>query len=157
MTRAFTGCISKDSRNISIETLMNTPTRIVTALRLRCPRCHDGKLFSGQLKMNATCSTCGLKLEPEPGFYLGSIYANYAMTVLTATAAFMILVFVYGFTKDQVIWYCAAFTVLFPLWFFRYARSIWLSLMFLVSSSDFNAPPDGSARSSSQSIRFSKD
>ena len=117
---------------------MNPLTRIATALRLRCPRCHDGKLFTGLLRMNAACPKCGLKLEPDDGFYLGSIYANYAATVLTVTAAFLILVYICGFNKDVVIWLCAAFTVLFPLWFFRYARSIWLSLMYLVSSSDFN-------------------
>jgi hypothetical protein len=76
-------------------------------------------------------------LEPDPGFYLGSIYANYAATVLTATPAFLILVFVYGFNKNVILWGCVAFAVLFPVWFFRYARSLWLSLMYFVNSSDF--------------------
>lgn len=117
---------------------MNPLIRIATALRLRCPHCHDGQLFTGLLKMNVACPKCGLILEPDDGFYLGSVYANYAATVLPATAAFLILVYVCGFNKDVVIWSCAAFTVLFPLWFFRYARSIWLSLMYLVSSSEFH-------------------
>lgn len=117
---------------------MNPLTRIATALRLRCPRCHDGKLFTGLMRMNAVCPKCGLKLEPDDGFYIGSIYANYAATALTATAAFLTLVYICGLNKDVVIWSCAAFTVVFPVWFFRYARSIWLSLMYLVSSSDFN-------------------
>jgi uncharacterized protein (DUF983 family) len=133
-------CHPARSRHFETESLMNPLTRIATALRLRCPRCHDGKLFTGLLKMNATCPKCGLRLEPDPGFYLGSIYANYAATVLTATLAFMIFVFIYGWSKDSVIWWCAGYTMLFPLWFFRYARSIWLSLMYLVSSSEFNAP-----------------
>lgn len=118
---------------------MNPITRTNTALRLRCPRCRTGKLFSGALSMKSHCPDCGLNLEPEPGFYLGSIYANYAATVLIATAAFTLLVFAYGFRKQDVIWECVAFTVLFPLWFFRYARSIWLSLMFTVNSCDFEA------------------
>ena len=122
---------------------MNPLKRIATAFRLRCPRCHDGKLFSGLLTMNDTCPKCGLKLESEPGFYLGSVYANYAMTVLTTTAAFVLFVYGYGYSKDVVIWVCTAFTVLFPLWFFRYARSIWLSLMYQVSSSDFTATSGG--------------
>jgi uncharacterized protein (DUF983 family) len=119
---------------------MNPLTRIATALHLRCPRCHDGKLFVSLLKMSEHCPTCGLKLEPEPGFYLGSIYANYALTVLATTGSFVLLVFGAGFSKDLVIWGCLAFTFLFPLWFFRYARSIWLSLMYQVNSSDFTTP-----------------
>ncbi|MDB5387125.1 MAG: hypothetical protein JWM11_2771, partial [Planctomycetaceae bacterium] len=90
-------------------------------------------------KMHEHCPTCGLKFESEPGFYLGSIYANYGVTALLATVAFLILVFGYGFSKDIVIWLCLVFTTLFPLWFFRYARSIWLSLMYLVSSNEFQS------------------
>lgn len=116
---------------------MNPLTRIATALRLRCPRCHHGKLFSGLLKMHDHCPTCGLKLEPEPGFYLGSIYANYALTVLITTATFVLLVFGAGFDKDTILRGCLVFAFVFPLWFFRYARSIWLSLMYQVNSSDF--------------------
>lgn len=116
---------------------MNPLTRIATALRLRCPRCHDGKLFAGLLKMHDHCPTCGLKLEPEPGFYLGSIYANYGLTVLISTGSFVLLVFAAGFDKDLIIRGCLVFAFLFPLWFFRYARSIWLSLMYQVNSSDF--------------------
>jgi uncharacterized protein (DUF983 family) len=118
---------------------MNYLTRLTTALRLRCPRCHTGTLFDGWLKMKPECTRCGLTLEPDPGFYLGSVYANYAATVLLTTAGFVVLVFVCGLSKDIVVWGCAAFTTLFPLWFFRYARSIWLSLMYLVSATDFGA------------------
>jgi len=111
--------------------------RIQTAILLRCPRCHEGTLFRGLLRMHTHCPKCGMTLEPEPGFYLGSVYANYAMTVLIATGAFVLLVFGYGVNKEIAVWSCVAFTTLFPLWFFRYARSIWLSLMYQVSSSDF--------------------
>jgi uncharacterized protein (DUF983 family) len=112
--------------------------RITTAMQLRCPRCRDGRLFTGLLSMNTACPQCGLKLEPEPGFYLGSVYANYAATALIATAAFVVAVFAFDCSKDVVLWGCAGFTVLFPLWFFRYARSIWLSLMYVVSSSGWS-------------------
>ena len=121
---------------------MNPLTRIMAALRLRCPRCHHGKLFSGLLTMHRDCPSCGLKLEPEPGFYLGSVYANYAVTVMTTTTAFLLFVYGYGANKDVVLWICTTFAVVFPLWFFRYARSIWLSLMYQVSSSDFTGCSD---------------
>lgn len=117
--------------------------RLWTALRLRCPRCQRGRLFQRRMTMHAACPHCGLDLEPDPGFYLGSIYANYAATVLLTSAIFILAVYVYGFDKHAVLWICAAITVLFPIWFFRYARSVWLSLMYAVSSSSFrNRSPD---------------
>ena len=116
--------------------------RIATAMQLRCPRCRKGRLFAGLLNMNATCPQCALPLEPEAGFYLGSAYANYAATAVIETTAFVVSVFIFGWNKDLVLWGCAGFAVLFPLWFFRYARSIWLSLMYVVSSSDWIYPVD---------------
>jgi hypothetical protein len=31
--------------------------------------------------MNDTCPHCGVRLEPEPGFYQGAMYVGYAFTV----------------------------------------------------------------------------
>lgn len=126
--------------------------RLWTALRLRCPRCQHGALFQRRMTMHVACPHCGLDLEPDPGFYLGSIYANYAATVLLTSLTFILAVHVYGLDKHVVLWGCAAITVLFPIWFFRYARSVWLSLMYAVSSSSFRTRlPDatGSPRAAS--------
>ena len=37
-----------------------TPTPMVSGLRCCCPRCGEGKLFSGFLKMAPSCEVCGL-------------------------------------------------------------------------------------------------
>lgn len=124
---------------------MNIASRFLTSLRLRCPRCQRGALFGRRMSMHAACPHCGLELEPDPGFYLGSIYVNYAATVLLTSLLFLGAVYVYGFRKDHVLIACVAITVLFPLWFFRYARSIWLSVMYAVSSSSFRTKPAAAA------------
>ena len=122
------------------------------ALRLRCPRCGEGKLFEQSFRMAKQCYHCRLENEPEPGFYLGSIYFNYGMTVLLVVPVYVVLVLGRGFPRDYVIWPCVAFTTLFPLWFFRYARSLWLSIAWRASSSDFARRADhGSANSSEPS------
>ncbi len=135
---------------------MKSLRRVTTAFGLRCPRCQHGKLFVGLIRMNGHCPECGLKFEPEPGFYLGSIYANYGLTVLMTTVSFMLLVFGVGVSKDYAIWGCLAFSVLFPLWFFRYARSIWLSLMYQVNSIDFTSVSAQAAADSGSSSNLSR-
>ena len=44
------------------------PVDFLTALKRgwfgRCPRCGEGRLFGGFLKMQSHCSKCGLVLEP---------------------------------------------------------------------------------------------
>ncbi len=112
-------------------------SRAGAVLTLRCPRCREGKLFLSALRMRDTCPHCGLTLEPEPGFYLGSIYANYALTVLLTTLAYLVLVFGYELPKQGVLAGCVLFTMIFPVWFFRYARAVWLTIMYSAGSQCF--------------------
>ena len=36
---------------------------ILTGLKCRCPRCGEGKLFNGYLKVAPVCTVCGLDLK----------------------------------------------------------------------------------------------
>lgn len=102
--------------------------RIVRALRLRCPKCGEGKLFAGWFQMHEKCSTCGTDFRREPGFYLGSIYFNYGLTALVVTVTYVgAMIFGYG-QSNVLFWSTAVFCVAFPIWYFRYARSLWLSM-----------------------------
>jgi uncharacterized protein (DUF983 family) len=40
-----------------------TPSVLRTGLRCRCPRCAEGRLFRGLLKVVARCSVCGVDLS----------------------------------------------------------------------------------------------
>ncbi len=96
------------------------------ALRLRCPICGRGKLYRSWFSMHAACPHCGVRFEREPGFFLGSIYINYGLTVLIVSIAYPILLFGYGFAETPLLAGALAFTVLFPLLLFPWARSLWL-------------------------------
>ena len=76
--------------------------------------------------MHPRCEVCGLTYEREPGYFLGSIYFNYGLTALLVTAAYFLLFFFTTVSPRVVLWSLAAFCGLFPLWFFRYARSLWM-------------------------------
>lgn len=94
--------------------------------------------------MRPCCQCCGLKFEREPGFFLGSIYVNYGLTALLVTAAYFALFFTDTLTDPQRLWTLVVFSAVFPLWFFRYARSIWLGFDHLFDprgTQISNAPP----------------
>jgi uncharacterized protein (DUF983 family) len=40
--------------------LYNSPSPLLSGLRCRCPRCGEGKLFAGFLKLAPGCDRCGL-------------------------------------------------------------------------------------------------
>lgn len=96
-------------------------------LRLRCPRCGTGRLFRGWLTMEPACAHCELRYEREPGYFLGSIYFNYGVTAAIVTVAYLLGLAVWDISPRVLLWSLAAFCVLFPLWFFRYARALWLA------------------------------
>lgn len=103
-------------------------------LALRCPRCHEGKLFSYPAatlskfsEMPAACPVCGQAYEPEPGFYIGAMYVSYGFVVPLVLGVGLL---VYHLGNDPDTWvYVAAVTVatlaLTPL-LFRYARAVML-------------------------------
>lgn len=78
--------------------------------------------------MEPRCGACGLDFRVEPGFYLGSIYVNYGVTALLLTAAGVPIVLYEAVPLRLLTPVAVAFCVLFPLWFLRYARSLWFAL-----------------------------
>jgi uncharacterized protein (DUF983 family) len=94
--------------------------------RLRCPRCGQGRLFEGWFAMRPKCDECHLDFRQEPGFYLGSIYFNYGLTALIVTISYFTLYFATSLSDRVVLIGLMVFIIFFPLWFFRYARSLWL-------------------------------
>ena len=76
--------------------------------------------------MEPSCARCELDLRREPGYYLGSIYFNYGVTALVVTVAYFVCHFGTTLREDVLVGALAAYCFLFPLWFFRYARGLWL-------------------------------
>jgi len=99
---------------------------VFRALRLRCPVCGKGRLFRGWFKMHDDCQECGAKFERESGFYLGSIYMNYGLTALIVAIGYPVLLFNGVVKENPLLVMAMVFSILFPIWFFRYARALWL-------------------------------
>jgi uncharacterized protein (DUF983 family) len=95
---------------------------------LRCPACGGGKLFHGLLRMSKACSACEFRFERPPGYFLGSTYINYGITAATSTVSYVVLHFGLGCANGQLLPGMVTFILIFPLVFFRFARSLWLSL-----------------------------
>lgn len=88
--------------------------------------------------MHSNCSDCRLKYERAPGYFLGSAYINYGITAVLITVTYVSLHFGAGFENRTL----AAFCVLFPLFFFRYARSLWLAMDYYIDVVEFDNADD---------------
>jgi uncharacterized protein (DUF983 family) len=114
---------------VPLEPAAGRAARIVRrALGLRCPRCGGTRLFTGWFTMRRECALCGLRFERAQGYWVGAIYINYAVSATLTLAGYFIL---WARTElstaaQLAIW--IPFLLVFPLWFFRYSRSLWLAL-----------------------------
>lgn len=101
---------------------------VVRGIQLRCPMCGHGRLFRGLIRMHPDCSHCGFVFERGPGYFLGSTYINYGLTAGITTWSYVVLHFLLRFSNRAVMPGLLAFCAFFPVFFFRYARSLWLAL-----------------------------
>lgn len=84
------------------------------------------------MKMNDQCPVCGQYFDLEVGFYYGSSYVSYALTVALSGLTFAAWWFLIGFSlNDSRIFYWmgvnAVLLVLLQPIFMRVARTLWLA------------------------------
>jgi len=88
-------------------------------------------MFAGMFKMRSECGSCHFRFEREAGYFVGAMYINYGATVFIAFASYFALDYFtsISFLPNFVLW--GAFCALFPVFFFRYSRSLWLSFDYM--------------------------
>jgi uncharacterized protein (DUF983 family) len=97
------------------------------AARLRCPTCGQSPIFRGWFAMNELCASCGRRFARDPGYLLGSIYFNYGVTALLVVVMYFTMFFRGWLSDGQRLAVLSLFAVAFPMWFFRYARALWMA------------------------------
>lgn len=131
-----------------------------STLSCRCPRCREGKLFKNpigfrfkrNMEMNKNCLVCGQPTELEVGFYYGTSYVSYALTIALSVATLVAWLVLIGMsTEDNRFFYWLGFNAVFLFllqpWLMRVSRSIWIS-WFVRHDKDWknNQPVDVSER-----------
>jgi uncharacterized protein (DUF983 family) len=111
-----------------------------STLQCKCPRCREGNLFKnplrftlkGNLEMNTACPVCGQPTEIEVGFYYGTGYVSYALTVALTVSTLVAWWVLIGFSTEdnRFFWWLGSNAVLLLFlqpWLMRLSRSIWIS------------------------------
>src|SRR5881227_2268837 len=98
-------------------------------LRLRCPRCHQGRMFRGPVTMNDPCPVCGLIFQREEGYFLGAMYVSYCLSAALLTASYFALAALLP-TWNSIPLALLALVPYLPFTpaVFRYSRVIWVHI-----------------------------
>jgi uncharacterized protein (DUF983 family) len=137
------------------------PSYLLSVLSNKCPRCREGRIFksgnaydlkeSKYIKMNDKCPVCGQPTEIEVGFYYGTGYVSYAITVALTVATFIAWWVLIGFSiQDNRIFYWLGLNSLLLLALqpviMRLSRSLWLSWFVKYDKDWANKPADHNER-----------
>jgi uncharacterized protein (DUF983 family) len=121
-----------------------TPNALWSIFTNKCPRCRRGDMFTNKsayrklslkhiFAMPNECPVCGQKFDLEPGFWVGTSYVSYALTVAMSVATFVAWYVLIGFSikdGDNRIYYClaanAAILLLAQPWLMRLSRVLYI-------------------------------
>jgi uncharacterized protein (DUF983 family) len=110
--------------------------KLIAIWTLKCPSCHKGDLFESPtfsfkkpFEMPEKCSNCSQNFMPEPGFYYGAMFISYIFMGWFCIGFAAVLHWVIGWNLTTSFMVLIAFCVLFFVFIFRIARSVWIHLM----------------------------
>src|SRR2546425_6798359 len=102
-------------------------TTLFRSLRLRCPRCLEGRVFRRFVTMHDSCPACGHVFEREPGYFVGAMYISYALAIPMYLLLVAILrSFMRGASDIAVLAAGLPLVCLAAPLLFRYSRVIWM-------------------------------
>jgi uncharacterized protein (DUF983 family) len=101
---------------------------LARGLTHRCPNCGAKTLFQpGRLiALNRECPACGLSIEHDEGFFLGSMSLNYGVTLIFILTPVALLWYEEAISDRTAGVLALAGAVVFPALFYRSSRSWWL-------------------------------
>ncbi len=116
------------------------PNYIWSMLTTKCPRCRKGPMFkyanpwklNKTLAMHETCPVCNQPYELEVGFWYGTGYVSYALSVAISVATFVAFYVIIGMSiqDKRFFWWLGSNIVVLVLlqpYLMRVSRAIWLS------------------------------
>lgn len=108
-------------------------------LRLRCPNCGKGKLFRHSYTMYDRCASCGWVFEREEGYWTGAMAINLVTTELLL-AAFAVPLSIIEVPVAWLLGIGIPVAVALPFLFYWHAKSLWMSLDFLLHPASAREP-----------------
>ncbi len=117
----------------------NKPALLPGMLTMKCPNCRKGHMYVNKsvfplkemLQMPEKCEVCGQKFELEVGFYYGTGYVSYALSVGLYFLSFALYwVFIGLSFRDNSMFYClgasTALVLILQPWLMRLSRVLYL-------------------------------
>ena len=107
---------------------------LLDGLLLHCPRCEMGSMFRSGFKMYHACPVCALEFERASGEVTGGMGINTVAACIVELS--LAIAFVLGppLPLNVQIALLIVVGIIFPIVFYRPARGLWASFLFLTGN-----------------------
>lgn len=106
---------------------------LFACLRRTCPVCLHGRMFRSHFTLNVRCPNCGVIYERAAGELSGGMAINTVVTLSIAISGAFLALFT-SIDIGALIGILVALVIVFPIWFYPYARALWIGLLYLTGS-----------------------
>lgn len=119
-----------------------TPNALWSIFTNKCPRCRRGDMFVNKsaygkltlkhiFAMPEKCAVCGQQYDMETGFWVGTSYVSYGLTVAMSVATFVAWFVLIGFSlyDTRIYWWLGINAMLLLLaqpWLMRLSRVLYI-------------------------------
>jgi uncharacterized protein (DUF983 family) len=100
-------------------------------LRLVCPVCERGAMFSSLFDMHDRCPNCGVVFERDAGEVTGAIAIALTVLLTFIGVAGGVLALLTEIHAAVLIFGLAIMTTIIGVMFYRHARGLWVSFLYL--------------------------
>ena len=122
-----------------------TPNILWSIFTMKCPRCRTGKMYNNNhgygklsidniLDMPEKCKECNQRFDLEPGFWYGTSYVSYALTIAMSVSTFVAWAVLVGVSIDAdkvhlIFWWLGltiAMLIILQPWIMRLSRVLYI-------------------------------
>jgi uncharacterized protein (DUF983 family) len=107
---------------------LNRLRKLKAFLRLSCPVCGNGPVFSGYCDTPDRCRYCGYYFMRESGYFLPHVVIGYAATIAAALGSWPALHYLGLRSAVPTLAFMVAVSISFGIWSLRYAKMAWVVL-----------------------------
>jgi uncharacterized protein (DUF983 family) len=129
--------------------LLSKGSKLYSILFNKCPKCHTGKFWASDNPFKnmffstenscKTCENCSLDYELETGFWYGSMYVSYAISVAVMLLFWSLTTFLFSTitTFNEILIIVIAIILVSPL-NYHVSRLIWINFFVKYIPNDNN-------------------
>jgi uncharacterized protein (DUF983 family) len=103
-------------------------TLLSRALRLRCPECGGGGIFTHWLTIKERCPHCDYEFAREGGYFLGAYALNLIFAEFIPVGLMIVLLIWSDLSWIVLEAVLIPLAVILPFLFFPFARTLWMAL-----------------------------